>query len=176
MDLKEIQNLSYTNEYINFSFKGTAREANRLRRIFLTQIPSMAIDTVNIRCNNTIMTDNILIERLRLIPVLADAKLLEKKEYKLSIKGKGEDLFSNDIQGELKAYPDIIIVKMKNEDQFIADMICRYNTAEKDPVWSVVAGIKFRQVEDELFEMKIRTNGVYTPERLFELAMEEYNK
>ena len=47
--------------------------ANALRRIMLAEVPTMAIEYVNIEVNDTPMHDEVLAHRLGLIPIRADA-------------------------------------------------------------------------------------------------------
>lgn len=48
--------------------------ANAFRRILLSEIPTMAIETVNLYQNTSIIQDEVLAHRLGLIPILADPR------------------------------------------------------------------------------------------------------
>lgn len=48
--------------------------ANALRRILISEIPTMAIEFVRITQNTSIIPDEVLAHRLGLIPIYADAK------------------------------------------------------------------------------------------------------
>jgi len=54
--------------------------ANALRRIMLSEVPSMAIEKVFIFNNTTIIQDEVLAHRLGLIPLRADPRLFEYKQ------------------------------------------------------------------------------------------------
>lgn len=54
--------------------------ANALRRILLCEIPTMAIDKVIINQNTSIIPDEVLVHRLSLIPIFADADDFEYKK------------------------------------------------------------------------------------------------
>ncbi|ESO06950.1 hypothetical protein HELRODRAFT_77058 [Helobdella robusta] len=51
--------------------------ANSFRRILLEEVPTMAIDRIEIRNNTSIVSDEILAHRLGLVPIKADARLFE---------------------------------------------------------------------------------------------------
>lgn len=67
---------SKTEEEIIFDIVGIdAPIANALRRILIAEIPTMAIETVNIYNNTSILQDEVLAHRLGLVPIMADPRL-----------------------------------------------------------------------------------------------------
>jgi len=54
--------------------------ANALRRIIISEIPTMAIEIVNIYQNTSIIPDEVLSHRLGLIPIFADANDFQNKK------------------------------------------------------------------------------------------------
>lgn len=71
--------------------------ANSLRRIMLSEVPSMAIEKVYIFNNTTIIQDEVLAHRLGLIPLRADPRLFE---YKLEEDEEGTE--NDTLEFELK--------------------------------------------------------------------------
>jgi DNA-directed RNA polymerase I and III subunit RPAC1 len=68
-------------EEIIFDLKGVeAPLANALRRILLSEIPTMAIEVVNIYQNTSVIPDEVLSHRLGLIPIYADANEFQNKK------------------------------------------------------------------------------------------------
>lgn len=53
--------------------------ANALRRILIAEVPTMAIATVYIANNTSILPDEVLAHRLGLIPILADPREFEPR-------------------------------------------------------------------------------------------------
>lgn len=51
--------------------------ANALRRVLLSEVPSMAIEKVFVSNNTTLIKDEVLAHRLGLVPLKADARLFE---------------------------------------------------------------------------------------------------
>lgn len=73
-----VRALSETPEEFVFELVGVdAPIANALRRILLAEVPTMAIETVFIKCNTSILQDEVLAHRLGLIPLAIDPRLFE---------------------------------------------------------------------------------------------------
>ena len=79
--MAEIEIKSKTDEELVFDIKGVDPTiVNTLRRIMIAEVPTMAIETVMINQNTSIIPDEVLAHRLGLIPILADANnFIEKK-------------------------------------------------------------------------------------------------
>jgi hypothetical protein len=72
----EVTNL--TEESIEFDLVGVdAAIANALRRILLAEVPTVAIETVWIAINSSIIQDEVLAHRIGLIPIKVDPRKLE---------------------------------------------------------------------------------------------------
>ncbi len=63
--------------------------AGELRRIMISEVPTMAIETVNFNKNDSILWDEILAHRLGLIPLTFDPKFFTVRETCKYCKGKG---------------------------------------------------------------------------------------
>jgi DNA-directed RNA polymerase I and III subunit RPAC1 len=82
-DSTQIEILSLNEEEIVFDLKGVEPPmANALRRILISEIPTMAIEVVNIYQNTSVIPDEVLSHRIGLIPIFADANEFQyKKEH-----------------------------------------------------------------------------------------------
>lgn len=65
---------------IRFSINSNVSFANSLRRILLGEVPSIAIDIVEIRENRTVLPDEMIANRLGLVPIRYAGSLLPKQE------------------------------------------------------------------------------------------------
>jgi DNA-directed RNA polymerase subunit D len=75
----KIEILDKSNDIIKFSVEGIKPSfANALRRIMISEIPTMAIEWVDFKKNDSALYDELLAHRLGLIPLTYD-----KKAYKL---------------------------------------------------------------------------------------------
>ena len=82
--MTDIEIKSKTNEELVFDIKGVDPTlVNTLRRIMIAEVPTMAIETVIINQNTSIIPDEVLAYMLGLLPILSDANdFIEKKQKK----------------------------------------------------------------------------------------------
>lgn len=59
--------------------------ANTFRRILLAEVPSLAIETVYVQTNTSIIQDEVLSHRLGLIPLVGDKKALINMQWFMSV-------------------------------------------------------------------------------------------
>ena len=70
-----VVNKSKDGMQLSFTLKGvTPAYANTLRRLMLNKVPTMAIEDIEIRKNNSVLYDEILAHRLGLLPLKTDLK------------------------------------------------------------------------------------------------------
>lgn len=89
-----------SSEDVRFDLLGTdAPIANAIRRILISEVPTMAIETVLIHDNTSIMHDEMLAHRLGLVPLAIDPR-----PFKTWVKGEGRPDGTNSVRFELKAH------------------------------------------------------------------------
>jgi DNA-directed RNA polymerases I and III subunit RPAC1 len=77
----KINVISLDSEEMVFDLEGVEPPlANALRRIIIAEIPTMAIEKVNMWQNTSIIPDENLAHRVGLIPIKADPRLFEFHE------------------------------------------------------------------------------------------------
>merc|ERR1719209_1262651 len=88
----DVRVVSRTERDLEFDMVGyDTAMVNALRRILLSDVPSMAIEKVHMYQITSIMQDEVLAHRLGLIPLNADPRLFEwKAEKEPEVKGKGK--------------------------------------------------------------------------------------
>ena len=79
----EIDIIRLTDEDITFDVKGIEPSfANALRRIFISEIPTIAIEKVNMWQNTSVIPDEVLAHRMGLVPIKVDPREFEYKDKK----------------------------------------------------------------------------------------------
>ena len=116
--LTNIEIKSKTKEELVFDITGVDPTlVNTLRRIMIAEIPTMAIETVIINQNTSIIPDEVLAHRLGLIPILADANDFEEKKEDEDFNEKNSLKFTLNFKCEKNKNGKII-----NEQIFSGDL------------------------------------------------------
>ena len=89
-----------TREYCEFVLSGTdISVANALRRVMIAEVPTIAIDLVEIENNTTVLNDEFLAHRLGLIPLLSEAAGMLKRPFEATSEEDVTDIiFSLDVK------------------------------------------------------------------------------
>ena len=84
----KVKILSKKGNKVHFLLSGTTPAfANALRRIMISEVPTLAVDYVNIEDNNSVFFDEVLAHRIGLVPLEFPDKLNLKEECKCEGKG-----------------------------------------------------------------------------------------
>ncbi|XP_017490688.1 PREDICTED: DNA-directed RNA polymerases I and III subunit RPAC1-like [Rhagoletis zephyria] len=149
--------------------------ANAIRRILLAEIPSMAIENVELYNNTSVMHDEFLGLRLGLIPIKVDAKQFEFQKgqvntenntiiFQLNVRNlptakENLHVYSRDLEwqplGDQKeTFPDgiapvdgdILIAKLAPSQKIEATLYCRKGIGKDHAKFSPVAGCFYRHL------------------------------
>jgi len=171
---------------------------NTLRRLILSDVPTMAIELVEFRKNDSILYDEIVAHRLGLIPLKTDLKSykvatqeeIENKEYlaqssvKLTLKAKGPGVvYAKDLKSKdpkiVPVYPDMPIVKLLEGQEIELEATAVLGTGQVHAKWSPGHAHFIGHADDTNstdFTFTIESWGQLSPKEMVTTAMEEYNK
>lgn len=144
-----------TNEKLNFTLSGvTTAYANTLRRLMLSEVPTMAVEEVTIDKNDSILYDEIIAHRLGLTVLSTDLDAYvmtsvckckgagcPQCQLKLSLQVEGprvvyaKDLVSKDPSVK-PVYPDTIIVKLLEGQHLQLEATAVLGTGKLHSKWS----------------------------------------
>jgi len=160
-----------TNDRIDFVLSNTDLSiANSLRRIMISEVPTIAIDMVEFDSNNTVLADEFLAHRLGLIPL--DSRNVDKMKYtrdctcsqycavcsvELALDVSCEEERTRDVTTrDLRSSddyvvpvhaddndPGILIVKLKRGQSLRLRCIAKKGVSKEHAKWSPVSAVGF---------------------------------
>lgn len=179
---------------------------NSLRRIFMNEIPIMAVDELDIKNNTSVMYDEVLAHRVGLIPLITDVKSYSVPEectckgagcakcqvqLTLNVKGPGiiysKDLVAKDPKIK-SVYPEMPIVKLLDEQEVEFSAIAKLGFGKDHAKHS--SGLIFYKHKDldkasenvdveklkDDFEFIIESWGQLSPEKIVEEGINRFDK
>lgn len=130
----EIRMLEKGNGFLKFMLNNsTPAYANSLRRLIINRVPTIAIEDVEIKTNNSALYDEVLAHRLGLLPLKTDLSSYNEKsgctckgegcaqcEVKLTLKAQGPGtIYASELKSQdpkvVPVYQDMPIVKLQKE-------------------------------------------------------------
>ena len=118
--------------------------ANALRRTMISDVPTLAIDTVKIEENTTVLADEFIAHRLGLIPLVSDASL-DNVEFSLDLTANeaveewDSDALVSESESVQVAIKEIPIVKVVKGQKLRLTAIATRGTGEIHAKWSPVS-------------------------------------
>jgi DNA-directed RNA polymerase alpha subunit len=137
---------------------------NGLRRILIAEVPSLAIDTIKIHKNDSIMVDEILIHRLGLI-VLKCPFEIECVNVSLNLHCEDDTLSvtSNHLVfSDKNVSPfskNIEIVKLRKGQSLFFEGKAIRGIGRDNVKWSPVIVVSFKKIEEKYYIFNIETNN-----------------
>jgi DNA-directed RNA polymerase subunit D len=139
--------------------------ANTLRRLIMSEVPTMAIDEVIVIENTTPLYDEIIAHRLGLIPLKTDLEnyVLPMEctcggqgctscEVSLTLEKAGEKdieiVYSNDLMSQdpkiVPVYPNIPVLKMAKNQKIFLEAIARLGRGLDHAKWQPISTISYK--------------------------------
>jgi DNA-directed RNA polymerase subunit D len=134
--------------------KATVAFANSLRRIALEEVPTMAIEEVEVRKNTSVLYDEVLAHRLGLTPIKTDLKSYNlpsecpckgagcaQCQLKLSLKAKGPaTVYASEIESSdpksVPVFPKMPIVKLLKGQTLELEMVAVLGQGKEHSKWT----------------------------------------
>ena len=189
----KIQIISKTPEEIKFSVEGIKPGlANALRRIMISEIPTMAIEWVDFKKNDSALYDEIIAHRLGLIPLTydkraykspeecKDADVKESRCYaKLKLKKKGPCVvYSGDLKSDDPSvkprYDKIPIVELFEGEELELLAYARLGKGKEHAKWQGAVVGYHMEGDKAIFD--VETACGLDAEEVVKLAIEELER
>eukprot|EP00866_Antonospora_locustae_P000022 jgi/Antlo1/22/720 len=153
--------------------------ANALRRILISEIPTLAVEKVLVYKNSGVMPDETLAHRLGLIPIVIDpekvnAKELETLKFRIYAKndtGEITSIYSHDIQCPPSCRDpwfkrNVLITRLAPKQEIEVEMLCSKGIGKEHAKWSPVCPATYRlmpdiQVQDVYDEEAVKLQSLF---------------
>jgi len=159
----KVKILEKNDKEIKFSVEGiTAGFANALRRIMMTEVPTMAIEWVDFKKNDSVLPDEVLANRLGQIPLTFEKKSYDlhaeckcgdkgcsRCQVELVLKKKGPGVvYSGDLKSKAKdvapVFEKIPIVELFEDDELQFEAIAQLGFGKDHAKWqAAIVGYKY---------------------------------
>jgi len=149
---------------------------NQLRRTLLSDIPTVAIDTVIFYINETYLANELLQHRLQMIPVFTeDPKITltidvmcDPNEF--DVCPVMSDYIIPNAKG-IKIMGDIIITHLAPGKSLKCEILLRKSTGKEDIRFSPVSIVYFNDLSPQKYEFTMETVEGHDPEKIFKEGM-----
>ncbi|KAL1460653.1 hypothetical protein WDU94_012616 [Cyamophila willieti] len=164
----KIKIIKYNDRDMEFDIIGIHNVfVNSIRRILLSEVPSMAIDRVHFHDNTSVIQDEVLAHRLGLIPLKADPRLFEYKSVSAADKDKKPEdkVFEPCEQDTLQFQLKIKCTKSAafSHSSHPDDMYDKHKVFTKDIQWVPIGGqgdmykaVDVGPIHDDILIAKLR--------------------
>lgn len=185
----KIQIVEKNDSEIKFSVQGISPAfANSLRRVMMTEIPTMAIEFVDFKKNNSVMIDELMANRLGQIPLSFDRKAYNIRkdcvckgkgcsrcQVELVLKKKGPGMvYSEDLKSKSKdvrpVFEKIPITELFEGEELQFEAVAELGFGKDHVKWqAAVVGYKYL---DDVFTFNVESVSGISPEEIVISAAE----
>jgi DNA-directed RNA polymerase subunit D len=194
--MASIDIVSQSDDNIILKLRDIPREyANALRRIALSEVPTMAIDDVVILDNSSVIHDEAMAHRLALIPLRTELERFvmahecdcdsslgcSRCRVMLYIDSSAQDQSRTVLSGELNSEDDYVkpvssdipIVILAPSQKLKVEAYARLGTGKMHAKWQPVSTSILKETDGkkEEFTLEVETIGMLTPTEVIEQSM-----
>ena len=180
----KIEKIKEKGDKIIFILKGPVELANAIRRTAMAEIPTMAIDEVDIYENSSSLFDEFIAHRLGMIPLTTNLKTYDinsksenKKTVMMSLNIQGPGVFySKEIKTKdptvKPVYDTIPLIELGEGQVLRLDAKARLGIGKTHAKFQSCLAYYKEKKEDEEYEMTIESYGNHTPKMILEKTIE----
>jgi len=191
----KVSMLKKSHDRLEFEVEGlTPGLAGELRRIMLSEVPTMAIEWIDFHKNESVLWDEIIASRLGLIPMAFDQKLYEMKDackcngkgcarcqVVFALKKKGscmvysEDLKSSD-KGVKPVYDKIPIVELMENQELEFEATAQLGMGKEHAKWQgAIVGFEVSGKNNDKYKFMVETACGLSAEDVVKKSIEVLN-
>jgi DNA-directed RNA polymerase subunit D len=189
----KVQVMSTTDSEIKFSVDGMKQSlASAFRRVMMSEVPTMAIEWVDFKKNDSALNDEIIAHRLGLVPLTFDKKAYNLPEecscngkgcsrcqVKLVLKKKGPaTVYDGDLKSDAKdvkpVHEKIPIVELLEGQNLQLEAIAQLGTGRQHAKWQ--AAVVGYEADGDKFVFNVESVSGLKPEEIVISAAEVLEK
>lgn len=169
LDYQEDGNLSSFKVFFNH-----LSEANRFRRILFEEIPTLAVDHVQITLNTTNLSDEYLAHRISSIPFIRNGHSEGYLRLKVKCGDTPQIILGRDLQGTIRPVnEEILILKMRPGQEVDLHVHLTLNTGKEHTRWSPISIFSWTKV-GYCYHIQIETHGMMSSQEILREAIRIY--
>lgn len=156
---------------------GDYTTVNKFRQILSSEVPTVAVDVVEVFINTSDMAEEVIAHRLGLIPLKIEAGL-EEAQLDLEIQAdRSQCVLSRDLSGKIRpVHDDLIICRLRKGQTVKLRAHVKIGTGEDQAKWNPVSNFTFRRLQAELYQVEMKTVGLLPTRVLIDTALALYNQ
>ena len=151
--------------------------ANSLRRIMMSEIPTMAVDEIDFYENTSSMFDEYIAQRIGLIPLTTDLKTYTEKDsaiFTLDAQGP-KTVYSGELKGKdpkvTPAIEDIPIMKLAENQSLRLEAKAVLGTGKQHAKYQpCLCSYNSQKTDETKFDFEVESFGNFKPEELLKTA------
>ncbi len=154
----------------------TYEMANAIRRIIMTSIPILAIDTVSFYENSSVIFDEFIAHRIGLVPIKTPKNVNENEEVIFHLEAEGpKTVYSSDLKSTddkiIVANEKIPIIKLAEGQRIRLDGKAVVGYAMNHAKFQA-AYVTYKVIDDNNFSFYIETFGQMKPKDILDKALQ----
>jgi DNA-directed RNA polymerase subunit D len=154
--------------------------ANALRRTMISKVSTLAINTVSIMENDSILNDEIIAHRIGQIPIKSLGTDITRFRIELNAECPIHSetpiyVYSEDIKMPEEicvVNKKIIILQLRPGEKIKLFGFTESGTGEQHSKWSPCCGTSYEKLDDNLFKFHIETTGQLSPKEVLSEAIQ----
>ena len=159
------------NEY-NFIFHGDVSLANALRRTMIGNVPTVAIDTVKIRENDSSLCDEMIAHRLGLVPLKIEGP---ETEHTVKLEAEGPcKVYARDLEHSNSVHlvcPDILLLNLDSGERIKLTGYTEEGVGSDHAKWNACCGTTYEEIDNSKYKFHIETTGSLSPQEILEKSI-----
>lgn len=173
----QVSELVESGDDLEFKFHlpsdGNCTTVNRLRQTIVSDVPTLAIDMVEITTNTSDLPDEVLGLRLNLIPVRKAGNELPSLSLEVGPFSKAYEVTTKDLKmtGVSSICDDIVICKLRRGQSIKLKAEIKSGTGREHAKWSPLIHFTYQLTEKNCYRVQMTSLGTISPSEMLKTGL-----